>query len=303
MSAPMLARRLGGTVAGRGKVIVPGPGHSASDRSLSVLLDPAAPDGFTTHSFAGDDWKLCRDHVREQLGLQPKVSVSHEPPRPHAVVRPVSTTAYAHRLWCEAEPITGSLAERYLLARGLTIPDDVLSADALRFRPACPFRLTDGTLVRLPTMLGAMVDIVSGSFRGVHRTALSADGSTKANTPGLGNPKKMLGTAKGACIKLSADDTVTTGLHIAEGIETALACMAMGFAPIWSALSASGIAHFPILPGVEVITILSDNDANGTGCTVARACAKHWTDAAREARILSPPFVDSDWTDVSAVAP
>lgn len=298
MSAPMLARRLGGTVAGRAKVMAPGPGHSASDRSLSVLLDPDAPDGFTTHSFAGDDWKLCRDHVRERLGLQRKVSVRHEPPRPRVATRPFSTTAYAHRLWCEAEPIIGSFAERYLRARGLTIPDEVVAADALRFHPACPFRLTDGTLVRLPTMLGAMVDIASGSFRGVHRTALSADGSTKADLPGLGNPKKMLGTAKGACIKLSADDTVTTGLHIAEGIETALACIAMGFAPVWAALSAGGIAHFPVLPGIEAITVFADHDERDTGIHAARTCANTWLHAGCEARIRTPHCAGSDWADM-----
>jgi hypothetical protein len=48
---------------------VPGPGHSAKDRSLAVKLDCAAPDGFVTHSFAGDDPTVCRDYVREKLGL------------------------------------------------------------------------------------------------------------------------------------------------------------------------------------------------------------------------------------------
>ena len=48
---------------------LPGPGHSAGDRSLSVKPDPADREGFVTHSFAGDDWKACRDHVRTKLGL------------------------------------------------------------------------------------------------------------------------------------------------------------------------------------------------------------------------------------------
>ena len=51
------------------EVIAPGPGHSAKDRSLSVKLDSAAPDGFIVHSFAGDDPIACRDYVRERLSL------------------------------------------------------------------------------------------------------------------------------------------------------------------------------------------------------------------------------------------
>ena len=67
-----IAELLGGDVQGA-EVLCPGPGHSAGDRSLSVKPDPADREGFVTHSFAGDDWKACRDHVRKKLGLpEPK---------------------------------------------------------------------------------------------------------------------------------------------------------------------------------------------------------------------------------------
>jgi RecA-family ATPase/5S rRNA maturation endonuclease (ribonuclease M5) len=63
-----LARALGGVVSGK-EVLAPGPGHSAKDRSLSVTLDPNAPDGFIVNSFAGDDPIRCKDFVREKAGL------------------------------------------------------------------------------------------------------------------------------------------------------------------------------------------------------------------------------------------
>src|SRR5215211_2778669 len=69
MDPRWIARALGGDVAGRNTVLAPGPGHSRKDRSLAVRLDPNAPDGFLVCSHAGDDWKLCRDHVRRALGL------------------------------------------------------------------------------------------------------------------------------------------------------------------------------------------------------------------------------------------
>jgi hypothetical protein len=71
------ARILGGEVSGGG-ILCPGPGHSSKDRSLSVLLDPNAPEGFIVNSFAaGDDVLACRNYVREKLGLprrQPRSS-------------------------------------------------------------------------------------------------------------------------------------------------------------------------------------------------------------------------------------
>jgi hypothetical protein len=63
-----IAKVLGGDVT-NGQALVPGPGHSADDRSLAIKCDTAAPEGFVVHSFAGDDPISCRDHVRRKLGL------------------------------------------------------------------------------------------------------------------------------------------------------------------------------------------------------------------------------------------
>ena len=45
-----------------------GPGHSSKDRSLSILITGS---GFIVHSFAGDDWRVCKDYVRSRLGRLP----------------------------------------------------------------------------------------------------------------------------------------------------------------------------------------------------------------------------------------
>jgi RecA-family ATPase len=68
LDARTIARVMGGDVNGDG-ALVPGPGHSAKDRSLSVKPDPSAPDGFVVYSFAGDDFADCRDHVKDKLGF------------------------------------------------------------------------------------------------------------------------------------------------------------------------------------------------------------------------------------------
>src|SRR5262245_35280269 len=69
IDARSLARALGGEVTGRDAVSAPGPGHSRKDRSLSIRIDPTAPDGFLLFSHANDDWRTCRDYVRDRLGL------------------------------------------------------------------------------------------------------------------------------------------------------------------------------------------------------------------------------------------
>jgi hypothetical protein len=70
LSLAFLAKALGGEVRGN-QVLCPGPGHSPADRSLSVRLVSEAQDGFVTHSFAEDDWRACRDYVRQKLNLGP----------------------------------------------------------------------------------------------------------------------------------------------------------------------------------------------------------------------------------------
>jgi len=63
-----LQAALGGEISG-GRLLCPGPNHSAADRSLSVKLDSSAPDGFMVHSFADDDPIECKDFVRAKAGL------------------------------------------------------------------------------------------------------------------------------------------------------------------------------------------------------------------------------------------
>jgi AAA domain len=67
-SLTQIATALGGRISGH-QVEAPGPGHSANDHSMSVLVDRSAPDGFVVNSFCGDDPIVCRDYVRSKLGL------------------------------------------------------------------------------------------------------------------------------------------------------------------------------------------------------------------------------------------
>jgi putative DNA primase/helicase len=62
---------------------------------------------------------------------------------------------------------------------------------------------------------------------------------------------------------------------------------AVGLAPVWAATSASAIERFPVLGGVESLTIFADDDE--AGMRAAFACAESWIKAGCEATILPPP--------------
>lgn len=69
MGLRLAAHALGGEVRGN-RIHAPGPGHSKLDRSMWVTFDHQAPDGFIVGSFAGDDFRDCRDYVRAKLGME-----------------------------------------------------------------------------------------------------------------------------------------------------------------------------------------------------------------------------------------
>ena len=124
------------------------------------------------NSFANDDFAACRDHVRKLLGIgsfEPGRQVESRKwvspsPRPDALRK----AEFALSLWNEARPIGRTLAERYLTGRQILLTADTYSGHALRFHPACPFRLDSGEAVRLPAMLGKMVNVFTSEFQGIH---------------------------------------------------------------------------------------------------------------------------------------
>jgi hypothetical protein len=215
---------------------MPGPRHGQRDRSLRLWFDPTAPDGFRVHSFAGDDPLVCRDYVREVLGLVPWRSGASARPRP--MPRPVGNPAALDNrqrqrdkacwLWSQARPPIGTVVERYLReARGI---DLLAMPDAIRHLPARPPTHPH------PAMLAAFATDPAAhiSVAGVHITRLRADGGGKAGTD---KDKLMLGPSSGVPIVLAPprDDAP---LAITEGIEDALHVLSATSFGVWVAGSA-----------------------------------------------------------------
>jgi putative DNA primase/helicase len=64
MSLRTIVQTLGGDLYDRGRrANIPAPGHSAADRSVSLLLEN---NRIVVHTFGDGDWKRVLDHLRGQ---------------------------------------------------------------------------------------------------------------------------------------------------------------------------------------------------------------------------------------------
>lgn len=225
------------------------------------------------------------DWLRSWFGVPPG---ERAPPRPAPERDPGQDKQHqrnlrdlARKAWQASGPATGTLVETYLACRGLALPPDA----PLRFHPSCPREHE-----RLPAMVALLTDASTGEAVGIHRTYLRADGAGKAE----GKSKMMLGGA--GVVRLVPDEEVTLGLGIAEGIETSLAVMQAGWRPVWSCGSAGGVSRFPVLGGIEHLTVFADPGKAGE--KAGATCAGRWSEAGREARVFAAPPDTSDWLDL-----
>lgn len=271
LSLRAIARALGGEVVG-GQVIAPGPDHSRRDRSMTVRLSPTAPEGFLVYSHAGDDFAACRDYVRERLGLDRDAPRRAQEGRWQALpLDPPSHTpdlgkvAQALALWRGAGDPRGTLAERYLASRGLKLDDD-LAGGVIRWNS------------RIGAMLALFRNCATGEPQAVTRIFVDANGRKL--------DRQFLGPVGGAAVMLDGFDDVTHGLHIGEGVETCLAGRQLGLRPVWALGSASAIAAFPVLAGIEALTLFAEHD--DASARSVEACARRWHDAGREVLINRP---------------
>ena len=225
--------------------------------------------------------------ARAFLGEPPPSRDGDKPPPPPALddVAPSATLDLARRLWSEAAPAAGTAVEAYLTHRGLRLEPRM----PLRFHAHAWRNRANGPAG--PAMLALMTCPERNEPVGVHVTYLRPDGRGKADGA---SPKVMLG--KRGVIRLSPDEEATLGLGIAEGIETSVCVMQrLGWRPVWAATCAGAVAGFPVLRGIEAITVFADADA--AGMRAAEACARRWSEAGREATIWAPER--GDWRDTA----
>ena len=281
------------------QVLAPGPGHSHRDRSMSVRLSAASPDGFIVHSHSGDDWRACRDHVADALGLardrwraerelDPAAQRRREEARRRAEAQERAEAEWRQRrveemLRAGQDP-RATEAEAYFDSRNLAL--DAHLARVLRFHPRCPWG--DATA---PAIVAPMRCVRTGSLRGAHRTALDGNGQK------IG--RRMFGVAAGCAVMFDELDPATGILVAGEGVETTMTAREhLGLGPVWAVGSSGGIAGLPVLPGVHTLVVLAENDPNGASARAAERVAERWLGAGRAVEVVWPPEGAKDLNDV-----
>ena len=285
-----LISSLGTYSPGEHRLACPECAKGKTDQALAVRVDPDGCGRFLCHrcgfkgGFGGD---LSRQ-VAPQVRRMPVGSTSR------AALRDAAD------LWASSIEISPEdPAGTYLIARGCSLPP---AGSDLRWlahhRHPCGW---SG-----PCLMARATDAITGEVRTWHRTWIDPDKpGTKARVE---RPRLLWAKLPklGAVVRLWPDWSVTTGLAIGEGIENCLVA-GQGRTPIWAALDAGNLAAFPVLDGIEALTIVADHDrpdrqGRRAGLSAADDCAARWVAAGREARIWASPVEGEDAADFARMA-
>ncbi len=248
-----------------------------------------APNGtLLVHCFAGCTWQEVFAALQKRGLLTGR---TNSPPSQRKIHRRTDKDEAerrrriegAQRIWDQADPIAGTLGQRYFEARGIfcELPQ------SLRFHPHCWHRPTAKCV---PAVLAEVT--IGAKLVGVQRTFLAEPG-TKAFGK---SSKMMLGRCSGGAVRLSEGDGP---LVVTEGIETGLSVLSAlsDISPrVWAALGTSGMAGLvlPRQPGELIIA--PDGDAPGR--EAAKKLADRATIAGWQVRIMHCPD-GSDWNDLA----
>lgn len=288
--ARSIAQIMGGEAQGRDSVLVPGPGHSAKDRSLSIKLSGTAPDGFIVHSHADDDPILCRDYVRDRLGLERFDPRNNNPPQFTVATEGSDADArerkqFAEKIWTDSTDPRNTIVERYLRdVRGLELPSG-LALSVVRYHARLKY---DDHFY--PAMVCLLRNIKTDEPTGIHRTFLGRN-AEKID-------RRMLGIAKGAAIKIDPRPGIDGRLTIGEGFETALASRLADLGPAWALGSAGAMKAFPVVKDVSRLTVLEENDTTGTSAKAVAACRARYLKSRQPVHVITPRPGLSDFADV-----
>ena len=197
----------------------------------------------------------------------------------------------AEAIWRETSPL-GQDAITYFANRCIDI-NQVPEHGGLRFHPRCQW---PGNITK-PCIIGRFTTALGNEPRGILRRPIT------------GEKAIALGPMGGCVIRLWPDEAVEQGLVVGEGVETVLSAATRMvhrgtlLQPAWAACVANNIKNFPVLPGIEALTVLVDNDRpdqhdRRAGQDAAAECAARWSAAGREVIRLTPKALGADFNDV-----
>jgi len=287
-----LVRALGGELYDGGRrALAPAPGHSAADRSVSLLLREGR---VVVHSFGGGDWREVLDDLRDRGWIDARNRLLDGggsrsfPAAPPEATRAERITA-ARRLWDAGTPITSdSPASRHMTRRGVDPALDEMGA--LRAHAAAPAAVYRDRGPRRPALLAA-VHAAEGDLVAVEITYLDRWGRRST----LARPsRKIVGVLPAGCaVRLSS---AAPELVVGEGLFTTLSAMKRFGLPGWALLSTSNLRRWR--PPAEVRSLLIAGDRGDDGERSAFALRAAVGARGVRADVALPPEGYGDWNDL-----
>ena len=290
MTLHSIVAALGGELYCEGRrANIPAPGHSARDRSVSLLL---TDDRVVIHGFGGADWRIVRDHLRDaglidqtgRLNGGARRGLSAPRPDPHIRIR------VATELWAGCRSIhPGDVADRYLRHRGVDV------ALNLGFHPRAPIAVYQPCGRGRPALVARISD-TEDRLTGVELTYLDPNGRRAA---GLRLTRKTVGRVPpGAAVRLAPG---APEMLVGEGVVTTLSAMDRFQLPGWALMAANNLAAWTPPPPVRRLLIAADRGVAGE--RAAERLRRRLTTVGLEVRIRLPDPSFGDWNDVAVDAP
>jgi len=272
--------------------------RSKPDDALAVRIDDRGA-AWTCYRCAWQGGVRDRADARETSA--PRRRPRQSEPERHETLAP-----WGHELWGACQPIeAGCIAAQYLERRGCALPPWPRETHLRWHRDL----LDRASGYRGPCLVGLVIDVETAEPINLHRTWLAPDGAGKA---AIAKPRRILkGHRSRGVVRLWPDPEVALGLVVGEGIETCLAAARAGLAPVWSTLTAGGLAALPVLPGLEGLTVLVDHDradkrGKRAGIEAARALVARYVaagfDPRRDLQVIYPPSEGADAADLEVSA-
>lgn len=256
MSLSELVAIVGGDLVAPDRALVPGPGHSPGDRSVSLYVD--RNDRLVVTSFGRSQWREVLDDLRARnlIDANNRLCTAQSGAGPMARVRSDSERiAAAIRLWDRGGPVAGTLSERYV--RNRAIRRSLPGRDALRHLAATPLYAYADEGPCFPALLAAIRD-VTGAVTAVEITYLNGRG---ARREGVRTPRKIVGVFRpGGAVRL---DPSGADMAVAEGVFTALSVSERFGRPTWAALSIYRLESWRPPEGVRSLLVAADNGRCG----------------------------------------
>lgn len=293
MDLKVIVHACGGDLyAGGRRANIPAPGHSRGDRSVSLWLQ----DGrLLIHSFGSADWRDVIDDLRARGLIDRDRAVASGPCNPAARGAEPSDRERietAQRLWSEARPLAGTLAEQHLRRRQVQVPS--AGAD-LRHHSAVPLAVYLGHGRRLPALLAGIRD-PQGRLTAVEVTYLDRSGR---RAEALRLSRKTIGVVRpSSAVRL---DTPASELLVGEGVFTTLSARERFGLPGWALLSIRNLKTWRPPPGVERVLIAADRGRPGEAA--ASWLRRQLEDLGVGSRVQLPPPPFGDWNEAACATP